>query len=50
MIDRPDRIHFAFVANGNFSDVAGAALQIRVADAIGATPDLRAPPGLVPAP
>ena len=50
VIDRPDRIHFAFVANGNFSDVAGAALQIRVADAIGATPDLRAPPGLVPAP
>ncbi len=50
VIDRPDELHFAFLANGDFSSGAGSQLQADVASAIGSTPDLRAPTDLVPAP
>jgi D-alanyl-D-alanine carboxypeptidase/D-alanyl-D-alanine-endopeptidase (penicillin-binding protein 4) len=50
VVDRPDALSFAFIANGNFSSGAGEQLQSEVATAIGATPDLRAPRGVVPAP
>lgn len=50
VIDGVDDLHFAFIANGDFSEGAGADLQTEVGNAVGSTPDLRAPPGLVPAP
>ncbi len=50
VIDRPDELHFAFLANGDFSAAGGADLQSRIASAIAATPDLRAPANLVPRP
>ena len=50
VVDGSDDLHFAFLANGDFSSATGAALQAEVADAVGATPDLTAPAGLVPAP
>ncbi len=50
VVDGPDELHFAFIANGDFSDAAGAQLQTEVGDAVGSTPDLRPPAGLVPAP
>ncbi len=50
VIDRPDQLHFAFVANGNFSDAGGEQMQADVASAVASTPDLRAPTHLVPAP
>ncbi len=50
VIDGPDDLHFAFLANGDFSVDGGADLQNQVATAIGATPDLRPPTDLVPAP
>ncbi len=50
VVDGPDELHFAFIANGDFSDAAGAQLQTEVGDAVGSTPDLQPPAGLVPAP
>ncbi|HEV7524200.1 MAG TPA: D-alanyl-D-alanine carboxypeptidase, partial [Acidimicrobiia bacterium] len=50
VIDGPNDLHFAFVANGNFSTAGGAQLQANVASAIGSTPDVRLPAGLVPPP
>jgi len=50
VIDGPDDLHFAFLANGDFSAAAGSDLQGRIAAAIAATPDLRAPANLVPRP
>jgi D-alanyl-D-alanine carboxypeptidase/D-alanyl-D-alanine-endopeptidase (penicillin-binding protein 4) len=50
VIDGPDDLHFAFLANGDFSAAAGSDLQDQVAAAIAATPDLRAPANLVPPP
>ncbi len=50
VIDGADDLHFAFLANGNFSAGAGSDLQNQVAAAIGATPDLRSPANLVPPP
>lgn len=50
VIDGPDDLHFAFLANGDFSEDAGSDLQTQVADAIGSTPDLQAPANLVPPP
>jgi D-alanyl-D-alanine carboxypeptidase/D-alanyl-D-alanine-endopeptidase (penicillin-binding protein 4) len=50
VVDRADDLHFAFLANGNFTAAGGSDLQTRVANAIGATADLRAPPDLVPPP
>jgi serine-type D-Ala-D-Ala carboxypeptidase/endopeptidase (penicillin-binding protein 4) len=50
IVDRPDDLHFAFLANGDFSTGAGERMQAAVAGAVGSTPDLRAPPDLVPAP
>lgn len=49
-IDGPDDLHFAFIANGDFSTGAGEVLQNQIAAAVGATPDIRAPSDLVPAP
>jgi D-alanyl-D-alanine carboxypeptidase/D-alanyl-D-alanine-endopeptidase (penicillin-binding protein 4) len=50
VIDGLDDLRFAFLANGEFSAGAGAALQAEVARAVASTPDLRAPPDLVPRP
>jgi serine-type D-Ala-D-Ala carboxypeptidase/endopeptidase (penicillin-binding protein 4) len=50
VIDGDDDLHFAFLANGDFSAAAGSDLQNRVATAIDATPDLRPPANLVPPP
>jgi D-alanyl-D-alanine carboxypeptidase/D-alanyl-D-alanine-endopeptidase (penicillin-binding protein 4) len=50
LIDGPDNLHFAFLANGDFSAGAGAQLQADVARAVGATPDVRVRSDLVPAP
>jgi D-alanyl-D-alanine carboxypeptidase/D-alanyl-D-alanine-endopeptidase (penicillin-binding protein 4) len=50
VIEGPDDLHFAFLANGDFSAAAGSDLQNQVAAAIAATPDLRAPANLVPPP
>jgi D-alanyl-D-alanine carboxypeptidase/D-alanyl-D-alanine-endopeptidase (penicillin-binding protein 4) len=50
VIDGLDDLRFAFLANGDFSAGAGAALQAEVARAVASTPDLRAPPDLVPRP
>jgi serine-type D-Ala-D-Ala carboxypeptidase/endopeptidase (penicillin-binding protein 4) len=50
VIDGPDDLRFAFLANGDFSAGAGAALQAEVAQAVASTPDVRAPPDLVPRP
>jgi D-alanyl-D-alanine carboxypeptidase/D-alanyl-D-alanine-endopeptidase (penicillin-binding protein 4) len=50
VIDGPDDLRFAFLANGDFSAGAGAALQAEVARAVASTPDLRIPPDLVPRP
>ena len=46
----PTDLHFAFVANGDFGVGRGEQLQADVAAAVGSTPDLAAPRGLVPAP
>jgi D-alanyl-D-alanine carboxypeptidase/D-alanyl-D-alanine-endopeptidase (penicillin-binding protein 4) len=50
VIDRSDDLHFAFLANGHFTAAGGSDLQTRVANAIDATADLRAPTDLVPPP
>ena len=50
VIDGPNHLRFAFLANGAFSSGAGAQLQADVARAVGATPDLRVPTDLVPSP
>jgi D-alanyl-D-alanine carboxypeptidase/D-alanyl-D-alanine-endopeptidase (penicillin-binding protein 4) len=50
VVDGPDDLRFAFLANGAFSEAAGAQLQAAVANAVGSTPDLRVPAALVPAP
>ncbi len=50
VVDGPDHLRFAFLANGAFSSGAGAQLQADVARAVGSTPDLRVPPDLVPPP
>ncbi len=50
IVDGLDDVHFAFLANGDFSGDAGAQLQVEVARAVGAVPDVRAPPDLVPPP
>ena len=50
VVDGPDDLRFAFLANGDFSTGAGAGLQADVARAVASVPDLRAPPDLVPPP
>ena len=50
VVDGPDDLHFAFVANGDFGVGRGAQLQADVATAVGSTPDLTASHDLVPAP
>lgn len=50
VVDGPNHLHFAFVANGDFGMARGAQLQADVAAAVGSTPDLAAPHDLVPAP
>jgi serine-type D-Ala-D-Ala carboxypeptidase/endopeptidase (penicillin-binding protein 4) len=50
VIDGSEGLHFAFLANGDFGEAAGAQLQADIARAVGSTPDLRVPKGLVPAP
>jgi D-alanyl-D-alanine carboxypeptidase/D-alanyl-D-alanine-endopeptidase (penicillin-binding protein 4) len=50
VIDGPADLHFAFLANGDFSSGTGAQLQAEVADALGSTPEPTVPPDLVPAP
>ena len=49
VVDGPDDLRFAFLANGDFSTGSGATLQANVARAVASVPDLRAPPDLVPA-
>jgi len=50
VIDGPNELRFAFLANGAFSTDFGMQLQSEVATAIGSTPDVRAPADLVPPP
>src|SRR5205823_8446360 len=47
VVDGPDALRFAFLANGDFSANFGAQLQVEVARAVGSVPDVRAPPDLV---
>ncbi len=49
-IDRPDDLHFAFIANGDFSEAAGLRLQDRGGGGRGRGPGLRVPADLVPNP
>jgi serine-type D-Ala-D-Ala carboxypeptidase/endopeptidase (penicillin-binding protein 4) len=49
-IDGPNDLHFAFVANGDFSTATGERLQAEVAAAVAATPVIRVPADLVPLP
>jgi serine-type D-Ala-D-Ala carboxypeptidase/endopeptidase (penicillin-binding protein 4) len=50
VVDGSADLHFAFLANGDFSAATGAQLQAEVADAVGATPGPTVPPDLVPPP
>jgi D-alanyl-D-alanine carboxypeptidase/D-alanyl-D-alanine-endopeptidase (penicillin-binding protein 4) len=50
VVDGPDRLRFAFLANGDFSERGGADLQAEVANVVGSAPDLRVPADLVPRP
>ena len=49
-VDDPAQPTFAFLANGNFSESTGGALQEAIGRAVGAVAPVRAPPGLVPTP
>jgi len=49
-VDGPSRLHFAFLANGNFGTATGERLQAEIATAVAATPTVRVPADLVPAP
>ncbi len=50
VVDDDEHLRFAFLANGNFGEAAGQALQARVARAVASYPDAPDPNVLVPAP
>jgi D-alanyl-D-alanine carboxypeptidase/D-alanyl-D-alanine-endopeptidase (penicillin-binding protein 4) len=50
VVDGPDRLRFAFLANGDFSEGGGRNLQAAVANAVGSAPNLQVPANLVPRP
>jgi D-alanyl-D-alanine carboxypeptidase/D-alanyl-D-alanine-endopeptidase (penicillin-binding protein 4) len=50
VVDGPEHVRFAFIANGEFSSWAGEQLQAAVANAVSAVPNLHVPTNLVPAP
>jgi D-alanyl-D-alanine carboxypeptidase/D-alanyl-D-alanine-endopeptidase (penicillin-binding protein 4) len=50
VVDGPDRLRFAFLANGDFSEQRGEELQAAVASIVGSAPDLQVPADLVPRP
>jgi D-alanyl-D-alanine carboxypeptidase/D-alanyl-D-alanine-endopeptidase (penicillin-binding protein 4) len=50
VVDDDEHLHFAFLANGNFGEAAGQALQARIARAVASYPDAPDPNVLVPAP
>jgi D-alanyl-D-alanine carboxypeptidase/D-alanyl-D-alanine-endopeptidase (penicillin-binding protein 4) len=50
VVDGPDRLRFAFLANGDFSEGAGRQLQATIANVVGSAPSLRVPANLVPRP
>jgi D-alanyl-D-alanine carboxypeptidase/D-alanyl-D-alanine-endopeptidase (penicillin-binding protein 4) len=50
VVDGPDRLRFAFLANGDFSNRAGAQLQAAVANVVGSAPEVHVPANLVPRP
>jgi D-alanyl-D-alanine carboxypeptidase/D-alanyl-D-alanine-endopeptidase (penicillin-binding protein 4) len=50
VVDGPDRLRFAFLANGDFSEAAGVQLQAAIANVMGSAPALRVPANLVPRP
>jgi serine-type D-Ala-D-Ala carboxypeptidase/endopeptidase (penicillin-binding protein 4) len=50
VVDGPDRLRFAFLANGNFSDQKGVELQAAVANVVGSAPAVHLPANLVPRP
>jgi D-alanyl-D-alanine carboxypeptidase len=50
VVDGPDHLRFAFLANGDFSERAGQQLQAAVANVMGAAPAVHVPANLVPRP
>jgi D-alanyl-D-alanine carboxypeptidase/D-alanyl-D-alanine-endopeptidase (penicillin-binding protein 4) len=50
IVDGPDRVRFAFLANGDFSARTGEELQAAVANLAGAARDVHVPGDLVPRP
>jgi D-alanyl-D-alanine carboxypeptidase/D-alanyl-D-alanine-endopeptidase (penicillin-binding protein 4) len=50
VVDGPDRLRFAFLANGDFSERTGEQLQAAVANIMGAAPAVHVPVNLVPRP
>jgi D-alanyl-D-alanine carboxypeptidase/D-alanyl-D-alanine-endopeptidase (penicillin-binding protein 4) len=49
-VDGPNNVHFAFLANGNFSTTTGEVLQAEIASAVASAPTIKAPADLVPPP
>jgi D-alanyl-D-alanine carboxypeptidase/D-alanyl-D-alanine-endopeptidase (penicillin-binding protein 4) len=50
LIEQGRSVRFAFIANGEFSEAAGVAFRLRVAEAVGTFPDAPAADELVPMP
>lgn len=50
VVDLGRQLHFAFLANGDFTEAEGDAFRVRIGDIIGRFPDAPAVDALVPAP